>query len=262
MTWILSTGNLSKRISLTTTKKLPLFSTGNSSKQLAPAFTVNPQAQYSLTTRPDFQPIKLDLTLEPLTVTLYIFNALLDISGLNQVFNIQQLKKEAYFLDYTENKTYILTATQGVGLELLSRRQVKEEDFLRTETEMFYTFSETPAPQVIEVSSEGLIYTPETTSNSTHTFSFNQGKLILQISKTCSPQAGKSITITERESLLNSDQQYLGYSFDLKQESSQIDFIDALTYRGQTFQASSEIKENTLLFNRIEKECLCISKPL
>ena len=243
--WSLETNNLTDNRDVFNVLGLRLFSTNqrvNSTLAL-----VDPQAQYSLNTSADFIPV---LDLEPPTPTvsnLYVLDDLVSIEDLEEIFNINLLKEGSYYLDYVENKTYLLS--QNTDLIITSTSNLEFADFIEINYFYSYTFDTVQSFDISLVNVNGLKYYPGN-------FTFDGQTLTITASQCCGPQPGDTFELTKTYSESSYSKRYLVYLFDFS--SDDIDMVDSLTYKNKQFQFSSEVVSNTLLFNRVLSLAICI----
>ena len=254
MAWQLTTENTSQPVDFSKLSSLNLFSTRGGRAPVSLA-KVNPQALYSQTTKPDFSPLRIEKALIPSLTNLYLFNVPLEAASLEQVFNIQAVHRESYFVDYGAGQTFVVSSSAPVLTGVIP---LNENSFSREGSNLTFAFPEEQLFTVESIESRGLYYSPGTTPP--HNFSFDTRKLTLFTSPTCGPQPGDPVNLNISVGLSLAYASYTCYSFDLSAEVPAIDFVDSLTHNNQTFQVSPEVKENTLIFDRITRECLCISK--
>lgn len=240
MTWTLNTTNTTRDFDLSDINGLRLFSTDlpiNSTLNV-----VDPLAPYSLETVPEFEPV-LDLeTPTPSESILYVINTVVDVTSFTQVFNINLLELESYYIDYVESKTYILSSATGLiitGETELSYDSFSELNFIYT-----YDFGSPQSFTVDSVNVNGLIF-------SGANLTFDGQILTITASRSCGPQEGDTFTLSLSYTETAADTTHDVYIFDFSTED--IDVVDSLSWENQQYQLTSEVLANTLLYNRVQK---------
>jgi hypothetical protein len=246
--WILETTNTTKPVSIT--ENLPglnLFSTLlNTNGTLS---TIDPQAQYSEGTIPSFIPV-LDLVPPvPTESKLYIIDFLVGVNTFTEVYNINLLEEDSFYRDYVENKTYILSSL--TSLDIRGTVQIPYEDFVEANLIYTYSFSSSQSFTITLINVNGLLYTPGG-------FTFDGTTISLEADLCCGPQVGDIFELSISYTEDNASTTYPLYLFDFSTED--IDMIDSMSWNNTTFQFSSEIVPNSLLYNRVSKLAICIRK--